>query len=178
MRPGNIDLMTGEFTTMRKYLLGLSLALLSGANVSPTMADQNQPLLDRNLFSIGVGISSNSIDTRKNDEDDEIGFQFFGAYDLIGINLMEGVNSSVEFGLMDYGFKRDSTGIWATYTVDGIISGDLGWLARAGLDIGDDNGLMAGAGLVYVVDEQQELRFEYVARDEVESWQFNFLYHL
>lgn len=163
---------------MRKYLLSLSLVVLSGATVSPLMADEHQPLLNRNLFSIGAGISSNSIDTRKNDEDDEIGFQFFGAYDLIEVNLMEGVNSSVEFGLMDYGFKRDSTGVWATYTVDGIISGDLGWLARAGFDIGDDNGLMFGAGLGFIVDEKSELRFEYVVRDEVDSWQFNFLYHL
>lgn len=163
---------------MRKYLLSLSLVVLSGATVSPLMADEHQPLLDRNLFSIGAGISSNSIDTRKNDEDDEIGFQFFGAYDLIEVNLMEGVNSSFEFGLMDYGFKRDSTGVWATYTVDGIISGDLGWLARAGFDIGDDNGLMFGAGLGFIVDEKSELRFEYVVRDEVDSWQFNFLYHL
>ena len=163
---------------MRKYLLSLSLVVLSGATVPPLMADEHQPMLNRNLFSIGVGISSNSIDTRKNDEDDEIGFQFFGAYDLAGVYLMEGVNSSVEFGFMDYGFKRDSTGVWATYTVDGIISGDLGWLARAGFDIGDDSGLMFGAGLSYIMDEQKELRFEYVARDEVDSWQFNFLYHL
>ena len=91
---------------------------------------------------------------------------------------MEGVNSSVEFGLIDFGFDSDSDGIWATYTVDGLISGDLGWLARAGFDIGDDSGLMVGAGLGYIVDEKSELRFEYVARDEVDSWQFNFLYHL
>ena len=163
---------------MRKILHCLSLVLLSGATVTPLIADEHQPLLDRDLFSIGVGISSNSIDTSKNDEDDEIGFQVFGAYDLVEINLMEGVNSSVEFGLMDYGFKRDSTGIWATYTLDGIISGDLGWLAHAGLDIGDDNGFMVGAGLSYIMNEQQQLRFEYVARDEVDSLLFNFLYHL
>lgn len=163
---------------MRKFLLSLSLVVLSGTTVTPLVADEHQPLLDRNLFSIGVGISSNSIDTSKNDEDDEIGFQVFGAYDLVEINLMEGVNSSVEFGLMDYGFKRDSTGIWATYTLDGIISGDLGWLARAGLDIGDDNGFMVGAGLGYIMDERQQLRFEYVVRDEVDSLQFNFLFHL
>lgn len=163
---------------MPKYLLSLSLVVLSGAIVTPSMADQHQPLLNRNLFSIGVGISSNSINVDDNDEDDEIGFQLFGAYDLVEVNLMDGVNSSVEFGLTDFGFKRDSNGVWATYTVDGIISGDLGWLARAGFDIGDDSGLMVGAGLSYVIDEKQELRFEYVARDEVDSWQFNFLYHL
>ncbi|MDH3635176.1 MAG: porin family protein [Gammaproteobacteria bacterium] len=167
--------MTSE---LRKYLTHLSFVLLFGTTVTTALADEHQPLLDRNLFSIGVGISSNSIDTKKNDEDDEVGFQFFGAYDLVEINLMEGVNSSVEFGLMDYGFKRDSTGVWATYTVDGIISGDLGWLARAGFDIGDDSGLMIGAGLSYIMDERKELRFEYVARDDVDSLQFNFLYHL
>ena len=163
---------------IRKYLPALSFVLLSVASVTAVAADKNQPLLDRNLFSIGVGISSNSIDSKKNDEDNEIGFQFFAAYDLVEVNLMAGVNSSVEFGFMDYGFKRDSTGVWATYTVDGIISGDLGWLARAGFDIGDDSGLMVGAGLGYVVDERSELRLEYVVRDEVDSWQFNFLYHL
>ncbi len=166
---------------MRKkhiYLTILSFALLSGVSVTPVLADEHEPLLDRNLFSIGVGISNNSIDSKKNDEDDEIGFQLFGAYDLTQVNLMEGVKSSVEFGLTDFGFKRDSTGIWATYTVDGIISGELGWLARAGLDIGDDNGLMVGAGVSYATDERRELRFEYVARDEVDSLEFNFLYHL
>lgn len=163
---------------MRNYLLALSFAYLCGGSVTPAMSDEGRPMLDRDLFSIGAGISSNSIDDDDNDEDNEIGFQFFVAYDLIGVNLMDGVNSSIELGLMDYGFKRDSTGIWGTYTVDGIISGDLGWLARAGLDIGDDSGLMLGAGLGYIVDERTELRFEYVARDEGESLQFNFLYHL
>ena len=93
MRPGNMELMIGEFIMMRKYMLSLSLVVLSGATVPPLMADEHQPMLNRNLFSIGVGISSNSIDTRKNDEDDEIGFQFFGAYDLAGVYLMEGLNS-------------------------------------------------------------------------------------
>ncbi|MDH3763536.1 MAG: porin family protein [Gammaproteobacteria bacterium] len=161
-----------------KHLAALSMLLASGASVTPVLAEESQPLLDRNRFSIGGGISSNSIDSRKNDEDNELGFQFFGAYDLSGINLMEGVNSSLEFGLMDYGFKRDSTGIWATYTVDALISGKLGWVARAGLDIGDDSGLMVGAGIAYVNDAKSDIRIEYVARDEVDSWQVNYLYHL
>ena len=161
-----------------KRLAALIVTVFCGASVTPALADEHQPLLDRNLFSIGVGISSNSIDDGDLDEDDEIGFQFFAAYDLVEINLMQGVNSSVEFGLMDYGYESDSTGIWATYTVDGIISGDLGWLARGGFDIGDDSGLMAGAGLGYIMDEKTELRFEYVARDEGDSLQFNYLYHL
>ena len=38
--------------------------------------------------------------------------------------------------------------------------------------------LMVGAGLSYIMDDKNELRFEYVARDEVDSLQFNYLYHL
>ena len=163
---------------MHKYLLVLSFTFLFGGLVTPAISDDGQPLFNKDLFSIGAGISSNSIDDDDLDEDDEIGFQFFVAYDLVEVNLMDGVNSSIELGLMDYGYKRDSTGIWGTFTVDGIISGDLGWLARAGFDIGDDSGLMVGAGLGYIVDERTELRFEYVARDEGDSLQFNYLFHL
>ncbi|MDH3388289.1 MAG: hypothetical protein OEN02_10320 [Gammaproteobacteria bacterium] len=157
------------------YLAMVSFVLLSSFCNAAVSADGNEPLLDRNLFSIGFGISDNSI---SNPDDDETGFQLFAAYDLNQVNLMDGVRSSVEFGIMDYGFSRDSTGIWATYVADGIIGGQIGWLARAGLDIGDDSGLMVGAGVSYIADERTALRIEYVVRDEVDSLQFNFLYHL
>ena len=75
---------------MRKYLLALCFAFLCGGSVTPAISDESQPFLDKNLFSIGVGLSSNSIDDDDNDEDDEIGFQFFVAYDLTEVNLMEG----------------------------------------------------------------------------------------
>lgn len=157
------------------YLAALSFALLSSANVTPVFADESEPLLDKNRISIGVGISTNSV---SRPVDDEIGLQFFAAYNLNQINLIEGVKSSVEFGFMDYGFSSDSTGIWATYVVDGVISGQFRWLARSGLDIGDDSGLMIGAGASYALNEKKKLRVEYVIRDEVDSLQFNFLYHL
>ena len=155
------------------YLTVLCFALLSGVYVTSVFADEGEPLLDKGMFSIGTGISSNSVSGV-----DETGFQFFAAYDLNQINVMEGVKSSVEFGFMDYGFSSDSTGIWGTYVVDGIISEKLGWLARLGIDIGDDNGLMIGAGVSYATNDKIELRGEYVVRDEVDSLQFNFLYHL
>jgi hypothetical protein len=156
-----------------KHLTFLCFALLSSALVAPVSAQQNKPLLDRGSFSIGAGISDNSVDRA-----DETGFQIFGAYDLDQVNVMEGVQSSVEFGLMDYGFPNDSTGIWGTYVAEGLISEQLNWLARAGLDIGDDNGLMLGAGLSLAVDKKSKLRFEYVIRDDVDSLQINFLYHM
>jgi hypothetical protein len=159
----------------RKLPFGLILAFALGSASAQVRAQANEPLLDRNLFSIGVGISDNEI---SNPDEDDTGFQFFGSYDLTEVNLMEGVDSSVEFGFMDFGFDEDDTGIWGSYVIDGSISGSLGWLAQAGYDIGDDSGLLLGAGLKAMLNDQVDLRFEYVVRDDVDSLQINVLYHL
>ena len=156
-----------------KYLTVLFFALLSHALITSALAQESEPMLDKNKLSIGAGISDNSVGRA-----DEIGFQFFAAYDLKQVNVMEGLKSSVEFGLMDYGFSRDSTGIWGTYVIEGPLSDQIGWLARAGFDIGDDSGLMVGAGLGFAMDENSQLRIEYVVRDDIDSLQFNFLFHL
>ena len=159
----------------QKYLAALIFTLLSGFYLSTAIADESEPLLEKSKFSIGAGVSYNSI---SGPVSDEIGFQLIGAYDLSQVNLVESVKSSVEFGIMDYGYSGDSTGIWATYVIDGPISGRFGWLGRLGYDFGDDNGLMLGAGLGWVANSKTDLRFEYVIRDDVDSLQFNYLYHL
>ena len=152
-----------------------SAFLLTGLLLTESFAAESEPLLDRSMFSIGAGFSDNEI---SNPDEDDIGFQFLAAYDLNHINLMEGVNSSVGFGFMDFGFSEDDTGIWISYVVDGTVSGQFGWLAQVGVDFGDDSGLLVGAGLKFAINEKTDLRAEYVVRDEVDSLQFNFLYHL
>lgn len=159
----------------QKYLAALFTILLLGTNFTPVSADESDPLLEKSKFSIGAGISYNSI---SGPVSDEVGFQMIGAYDLSQVNLVESVKSSVEFGLMDYGYSGDSVGIWATYVVDGPISGRFGWLGRLGFDAGDDSGLMIGAGLGWAANSKTNLRFEYVIRDDIDSLQFNYLYHL
>jgi hypothetical protein len=155
------------------YLATLSIVVLAGILATPASADENLPLLNKDLFSIGGGVSINSARG-----DDEIGFQIFGAYDLNQIKLLEGVASSIEFGYMDYGFSGDSSGIWSTWVVSGAIQEGWGWLARAGYDFGDDNGLMIGGGASYTMNDKMQLRGEYVVRDDVDSLQFNIIYHL
>jgi opacity protein-like surface antigen len=157
------------------YKFLVAFALILTANVSSTMAAENGALLDKSKLSIGAGISNNSISGRRSDE---TGFQFFAAYDLNQVNLMDGVSSSVELGYMDYGFSRQSGGIWGTYVAEGNIADQLGWLARLGLDVGDDSGLMLGAGLSFAVNSRMDLRGEYVVRDDIDSLQFNLIYHL
>jgi len=158
-----------------KYPNILIMVLTLGAVLTQAHAQESSPLLERDQFSIGVGISNNEIS--KPDKSDT-GFQFFAAYDLTQVRLMDGVNSSVEFGFMDFGFDKNDTGIWASYVIDGSISGRLGWLAQAGFDIGDDSGLLFGAGLKFMLNDKSDLRFEYVKRDEVDSLQINIQYHL
>ncbi|MCW9013544.1 MAG: hypothetical protein OQL06_07150 [Gammaproteobacteria bacterium] len=150
----------------------LTLSLVS----TPLFADENQPLLDKTKFSVGAGISSNSV---SGPVDDEIGYQFFAAYDLDKVNLMEHVNSSVEFGYMDYGFSSgNSGGLWVNYVIDNAITGPWGWLARLGLDLGDDDGVMFGGGVDYDLNDKMSIRGEYVVRDNIDSIQLNFKYHL
>lgn len=147
--------------------------LLLGTVISvQAYAQEQEPILDKNLFAIGAGISFNDADG-----DDEVGFQVFGAYELKEVNLMDDVDSSIEFGIMDFGTDEDNDGIWASYVIDGAINDQFGWLAQAGWDIGDDSGLLFGAGVKYRLDQATDIRVEYVIRDEVDSLQANFLYH-
>ena len=162
---------------MKKQLSMFFIILLISAQSMAEVAkkDKKEPVLDKQKFSIGAGVARNSVGPF-----DETGFQFFAAYDLNKVNLMEGVNTSIEFGYMDYGSfgGGDDGGLWATAVVDGALGEKFGWLARLGFDLGDDSGLMFGAGLGLDLNEKSALRLEYVVRDNVDSIQLNFLYHL
>ena len=46
------------------------------------------------------------------------------------------------------------------------------------LDFGDADGLMFGIGAGWKLNRQWKLRGEYVIRDDLNSLQVNFLYHL
>lgn len=157
-----------------KILLMASALALCFVNV--VNAAEGQPLLNKNKISIAGGIAHNSVG---GNVDDELGVQFFGAYDLTQVNLMESVNTSVELGYMDYGFDgKNSGGLWVNAVVDGPLGQPFGWLARLGLDMGDDSGLMFGAGISYSIDRRTAFRGEYVIRDDIDSLQFNIIYHL
>jgi len=159
-----------------KTIALLTTTLLAAVTLTSAIADEKPPLLDRSQFSLGAGLSNNSLSGPFNDE---IGFQIFGAYNLTAINLMQGVYTSVEVGYMDYGFDgTDTNGIWATAVVDGPIAKNFGWLGRLGFDFGDDSGLMLGGGISYSLNKKLELRGEYVVRDQIDSFQFNVLYRL
>ena len=111
---------------VNKFKSACCISILAVVSSTPAISAEHDPLLDRSLFAIGGGVSYNK------DEDNEFGFQIFGAYELSQVNLMEGVDSAVEFGIMDFGFSEDDTGIWISYAVDGAIDDQFGWLAQVG----------------------------------------------
>ncbi len=159
----------------RAGLLGFISLSFSGVLLA-----ENAPILERNQLAIGGGISLNSVG---HSVDDEAGFQLFAAYALPTVNVLQYVNSSVELGYMDYGFdgknafdSKNSDGLWANFVLDGSIESDWGWLARLGLDLGDDSGLMVGAGASYALNPKLSLRVEYVVRDDIDSLQLNILH--
>ncbi|MDH5711993.1 MAG: porin family protein, partial [Gammaproteobacteria bacterium] len=117
-----------------------------------------------------------------------IGFQIFGGYDL-PVKMGNGT-LSVEAGYMDTGdmdgnvtlpffgsvpATASASGLWgnAVYTLP--LQDKLDLLLRAGLDIGDDDGVMFGAGLGFDLNAKMQLRGEYVIRDTIDSLQLNFV---
>lgn len=153
--------------TRRTMAGALALAALG---VQPALA-QNQ--FDADAIYFGGGVSANSWGS-----EDEIGWQVFGGYDT-GVRVGQ-AELAVEAGYMRAGdvgrFDRKVDGIWAT----GVATLDIGpqWtaLGRFGLDFGDDDGFMIGAGVGYALNAKAELRGEFVIRDNIDSLQLNYVY--
>ena len=167
----------------------LLVALLSVFNVNA--ADDSEVSIDTNKIYFGGGLGLNSA----SGVDSGMGFQFFGGYEL-PVKMGKGA-LSVEAGYMDTGDMTASTtfndgfGNVRTFSVDASASGlwgnavyelplqnKLSVLGRAGLDLGDDDGLMFGAGVAYKLNQKMGLRGEYVIRDHINSMQVNFVMKL
>ncbi|MES0328060.1 MAG: outer membrane beta-barrel protein [Gammaproteobacteria bacterium] len=135
----------------------------------------------------GGGLGSNSL----SGSGSAIGFQFFGGYDL-PVKMGKG-KLSVEAGYMDSGSMDMSVtvgippfvitipgqakvkGLWGNAVFSLPLQDKLNLIARAGLDIGDDDGFMFGAGLGFKLNSKMELRGEYVMRSNLDSLQVNFV---
>lgn len=129
----------------------------------------------RRLF-FGAGLSSNSVSGSDNNP---TGFQFFGGYNFAEIAPKFQVDAEV--GYMDSGkFKPGNgkaNGVWATGLGRYMVAPQVELIARLGYDFGDDDGFMAGLGAGYIVNPHLKLRLEYVARDNIDSIQFNVVFY-
>jgi outer membrane protein with beta-barrel domain len=132
----------------------------------------------RRLF-FGAGLGANSVSGGAH----ALGAQFFTGYNLKEIAPKFSIDPEV--GYMDSGkFKKDgrtvgdnAKGLWAAGVPRYMATPNLELLARVGYDFGDDDGLMFGLGGGYIVNKNLKLRLEYVARDNIDSIQFNLVFY-
>lgn len=132
----------------------------------------------------GAGVSRNDVSR----SDHGTGLQIFGGYPFG--EVAKNIHVDAEAGYMDtgnmdlpasatppFGTGRSvrAKGLWATGVARFALNPQAELLARAGLDFGDDNGLMVGVGVGVGLTKQSSLRFEYVERDNVNSLQLNFV---
>ncbi|MCK5002537.1 MAG: porin family protein [Gammaproteobacteria bacterium] len=159
---------------MRKLSAVLILMLVAGSSYA-AKADK---------IYLGGGLGFNSISGI--DFSDGLGFQIFGGYDL-PVKMGKG-KLSLEVGYMDSGdmevaklpailggatIEGKATGLWGNAVYSLPLQDKMNFIARAGLDIGDDDGLMIGAGLGFKINHKIEIRGEYVIRDTIDSLQIN-----
>lgn len=171
---------------MKKIALGVTLALAAGVV-------QAQGFNSKNMY-FGGGLSSNDADGF---DSNATGYQFFGGYQLKNVKL-GALKSAVEVGYMNAGEfetcitipgipgliapqtfceQAEIAGLWATYVGSYDFSPKLKGIGRVGLDFGDDDGLMFGAGLDYAINPQFAIRGEYVIRQHTNSLQANLVYY-
>ena len=141
-------------------------------------------------FYVGVGLTNNTSD-QDNLYKPAGGYQIYGGYDL-GIKIANLVNLKVEGGLHDSGDYEgkpqivnnnlvtsatySTSGLWAAAVFDYTILNRIGIHATAGLDMGDDDGLLFGGGLSYKFSHKITMNGDYIYRGDSESAQFNVSY--
>jgi opacity protein-like surface antigen len=153
---------------IRAAVIGLiGLALSAGAGAQG---------FDASKLFFGGGLSSNDV----SGSDNATGYQIFGGYGFGEVT--RNVFIDAEVGYMDTGSMTrggssvKAKGLWANGVGRLLVTPNIELLGRLGLDFGDDDGLMAGIGVGFLVTKTLKLRLEYVQRDDVNSVQFNFVF--
>lgn len=160
--------MTRELTSIAMITAALSVTGVA------TAAELNE---DR--FYVGGGVSSNDLDGEQ-----ATGYQLFGGYELPGD--IGRADTAIEAGFWDSGDfdagppgsgrETDAEGLWINGLLSLPLNARVDLIGHAGVDFGDDDGLMAGGGVGFDLTEELDLRGEYVARDDTESLQANVVY--
>lgn len=139
-----------------------------------------EPAKNEGLY-LGGGVTFNSVGSAGN----ATGLQILAGYDL-DILINNDIRMALEVGYMDtgdfdyYGGGRSkgAEGVWVAAPFRVAISPKVDMLMRVGVDFGDDDGALVGAGLGYNFNKKVALRTEYVVRDNINGLQFNMLFKL
>ncbi|MGH6689735.1 MAG: outer membrane beta-barrel protein [Gammaproteobacteria bacterium] len=158
-----------------KTIRVVAIGLMLGMGLSSVAVAQG---FDNQRLFFGAGVSSNEV----SGSDSSVGFQIFGGYGFGEVT--KNVFIDAEVGYLDTGTMKRSdprgnvkaNGLWANGVGRLMVARNVELIGRLGLDFGDDDGLMAGVGVGFLVSKSFKLRLEYVQRDDVNSVQFNFVY--
>ena len=134
---------------------------------------------DRNRLHAGAGVSYNQIDSPFGGRTESAaGINLFAGYEL-KTNIRD-VQTFVEAGYAEtddfYGKGTDVGGLW----VAGVMEKDLPEvgrnifvLGRMGLDLGDDDGILIGAGGGLHLNKETDLRAEFINKDATSVFQIS-----
>ena len=156
----------------------LLFPLLAGAAEN----NNNDLTIKRQNIYFGGGIGFNSLPGYGS----AVGAQLLAGYQF-DFRINGDISTAVELGVMDSGdFDRyngpgsvdGASGLWINLVESASINSKFDMLVRAGLDVGDDDGFMAGGGIGYKFNDRASWRTEYVVRDHIDSFQFNFIFRL
>jgi opacity protein-like surface antigen len=155
--------------TIRVMVIGLIGMALS------SVAAAQGPVTNKLFF--GAGLSSNEV----SGSDSAVGYQIFGGYGFGEVSPRVFIDAEVGYmdtGKMKRGGRGDVTasGLWASGVGRFMIAPSVELIGRLGLDFGDDDGLLAGIGVGFLLTRNLKLRLEYVQRDNVDSVQLNFVF--
>jgi len=154
--------------TIRAAVIGLIGLALSTVAVAQG--------LDTSKLFFGAGLSSNDV----SGSDSATGYQIFGGYGFGEVTPKVFIDAEV--GYMDTGNMTrrggnvKANGLWANGVGRLMLAPSIELIGRLGMDFGDDDGLMAGIGVGFLLTRSVKLRLEFVQRDNVDSVQLNFVF--
>jgi hypothetical protein len=150
----------------------MAIALIGMALSSVAVAQG----LDTSKLFFGAGLSSNDV----SGSDSATGYQIFGGYGFGEVTPKVFIDAEV--GYMDTGNMTrrggnvKANGLWANGVGRLMLAPSIELIGRLGMDFGDDDGLMAGIGVGFLLTRSLKLRLEFVQRDNVDSVQLNFVF--
>ncbi len=164
---------------MKKIAIIAALTAFSGFAVA---SDDNLFEQHKENIYVGAGLGSYSLDYW----DNGVGYQVFAGYNLdfelsTGTEFLDKLAFAVEAGYTSSSYKYysaelDVAGLWGAAVASYPINENFKVGATLGLDLGDDSGLLFGFNSTYKINEQFDIRTDYVIRDLTDGLTINVIY--
>ncbi|WP_286719066.1 outer membrane beta-barrel protein [Thalassolituus sp. UBA2009] len=160
----------------------LPLVLAFCALPTAVLAENTAPGFQIERLQLGGSLSHNVVDSPFGGGNvDAMGVSIFAGYELD--NDIDQVKTTVEIGYSqtDDFFKgphSEISGLWVAGVVEKQlpeINPNLFALARLGLDLGDDDGILLGAGAGFHLTPKLDIRGEYINKDASSVYQASFV---